>query len=111
MKDFKISLIDYKDGRIIEGLDDLIVFHEKYIEYKWKCSVELTDGDVKLKVDYQGCRATLKDSISSVQAYWSAQHERYVCDLAIGDSPCWMFKTMKEAVGLKDLILKWLTDE
>lgn len=106
----KVKQIDYKNATILSGLDDLIMLDDNYLEYKWSVHVGITEeGDIK-KEKYQGQKFLLKRHIAGVDCFWSNQHERWITSpiVAHGESPCWIFETLKEALEVKDKIAAWL---
>lgn len=109
-QEHKIKLIDFKNNRIISGLDDFVALHEKHLEYKWKCYIEITDEDGKREVEYMGQRFVLKEMICGVEAFWSDTRERYCTTLIGADNSCWIFETMAEAVKMKQKVQDWLLE-
>jgi len=106
--EIKIPLIDYKDAKVISGLEDLVILHPDHLEYKWKCTLDLSGEDHIGITSQKGRKVILKEYIFGAEAYWSISHERYVATLDTNFSPCWVFATMKEAETFQDKILTWL---
>lgn len=111
MIEIKVPNISFKDTEWVSGEPDTYVLHDKYLEYKWKSVVNVTEDSITKEHKYIGQTAVLKSKILGVNCGWSQRHERYDVVIMLdsgNEDMITLFETLSDAIKVKDKLLNWL---
>lgn len=112
MEKISIPLFDYKDHKIIESLPDQLTFTPHYLDYRWMVTLERMEDTIPKKIKYQGQTTLFRQHIFQVDAAYDNDKECFSVGVLMrgGGDHCFLFKTLKEAIELKDKIVNWILD-